>query len=177
MSYITTFTGKHFDPIDSIKEDIDIKDIAHSLSLICRANGHVKYFYSVAQHSIACCQEAKARGYSRRIQLACLLHDASEAYLSDVTRPIKGRLTEYLEVEEALQNTIWNQYLECPLTKEEEKQVFEIDDDMLSYEFHLLMPETISDRYQYVISQPNLEFKNPRDVESELIELVNMLLS
>lgn len=175
MSYITTFTGKHFDPINAIEEDIDIIDIAHSLSLICRANGHVKYFYSVAQHSIACCKEAKQRGYSKRIQLACLLHDASEAYLSDVTRPIKGRLTEYLLVEEALQNTIWNKYLGNPLTKEEEKEVFEIDDDMLSYEFHLLMPEPISDTHKYVISKPTLEYVDPRVVENELVELMNCL--
>lgn len=171
MSYITTFTGKHFDPIDSIEEDIDLKDIAHSLSLICRANGHVKYFYSVAQHSIACCKEAKARGYSKRIQLACLLHDASEAYLSDVTRPIKGRLKEYLVVEEVLQKTIWNKYLEYPLTKEEEKIVFEIDDDMLAYEFYLLMPEVISERYKSIIYKQDLGYVNPKEVENEFLEL------
>ena len=62
MSYITTFTGKHFGPIHPIPEKIDMKDIAHALSLICRANGHTRFFYSVAQHSIACCKEAKTRG-------------------------------------------------------------------------------------------------------------------
>ena len=86
MSYITTVTGKHFDPMDPGNQDFNIVDIAHALSLICRGNGHIRFFYSVAQHSIACAEEAVARGYSPEVILGCLLHDASEAYLSDVTR-------------------------------------------------------------------------------------------
>ena len=64
MSYITTVTGKHFYPLNPNQQDIDIEDIAHALSLICRANGHFRHFYSVAQHSIACAEEAIARGHS-----------------------------------------------------------------------------------------------------------------
>lgn len=175
MSFITTFTGKHFDPINPIIEDIDKKDIAHALSLMCRANGHVKQFYSVAQHSIACCLEAKARGYSTRIQIACLLHDASEAYLSDVTRPIKPKLTEYLIVEEKLQNIIWEKFLGTPLTKEEERNVFEIDDDMLSYEFLFLMPRSISENHKRILSKPSLEFVNPKEVEEQFVTLMSNL--
>ena len=102
MSWITTYTGKHFDPVAPQEELLELRDIAHSLSLICRANGHMKHFYSVGQHSVACAKEAQARGLSERIVLGCLLHDASEAYLSDVTRPIKHEMTRYLEVEETL---------------------------------------------------------------------------
>ena len=85
MSYITTVSGIHFYPLNPNPDDIDISDIAHALSLICRANGHFKYFYSVAQHCIACAEEAIERGYSLEVTLGCLLHDASEAYLCDVT--------------------------------------------------------------------------------------------
>lgn len=53
----------------------------------------------MGQHCINCAREAKARGYSERVQLACLLHDASEAYLSNVTRPVKRELPKYLEIE------------------------------------------------------------------------------
>ena len=60
--------------------------------------------------------------------------------MSDVTRPVKALLTEYLKVEENLQNMIWNKYLKTPLTKEEKQQVFEVDDDMLAYEFAKIMP-------------------------------------
>lgn len=173
MTFITTFTGKHFNPIEVEKEKIDIRDIAHALSLMCRANGHVKNFYSVAQHSISCCIEAKERGYSEKIQIACLLHDASEAYLSDITRPIKPKLTEYLAIEENLQDIIWDKYLEEPLTEEEREKVFEIDDDILSYEFKLLMPKSISENYKNVISKPSLHFVDPIIIENKFIELMN----
>ena len=69
MSYITTVTGKHFDPMDPGNQDFNIVDIAHALSLICRGNGHIRFFYSVAQHSIACAEEAVARGYSPEVIL------------------------------------------------------------------------------------------------------------
>ena len=83
---ICTFTNVVMYPLNPRKEDFRISDIAHALSLMTRANGHFLHFYSVAQHCLNCSYEAEARGYSRRMQLALLLHDASEAYLSDVTR-------------------------------------------------------------------------------------------
>ncbi|MDO5292917.1 MAG: phosphohydrolase [bacterium] len=173
MSFITTFTGKKFDPINPEVELIDIRDIAHALSMLCRANGHVKHFYTVGQHSLACYYEAEARGYSEKIKMACLLHDASEAYLSDVTRPIKATLPEYLVVEDKLQSVIWNKFLPSPLTKEEEKTVFEIDDDMLAYEFKHLMPRELSDRYNNIVGAHDLSFTDPQLVEDQLFKLMN----
>lgn len=82
--WITTYGGIHFFPLDPEADKIEITDVAHALSLICRGNGHVKTFFSVGQHCIHCALEAEARGYGSRIALACLLHDASEAYMSDV---------------------------------------------------------------------------------------------
>jgi hypothetical protein len=89
---ILTISGIRFNPFQARYSDIQIVDIAHALSLMTRANGHIRTFYSIAQHSINCCLEAKARDFSRRVQLACLLHDASESYLSDLTRPVKKQL-------------------------------------------------------------------------------------
>lgn len=172
MSKITTFTGNTFNPLDPKIEEIDIRDIAHALSLICRGNGHVKHFYSVAQHSISCYMEAKARGYSHQIQLACLLHDGSEAYLSDIVRPIKAKLSEYLRIEDKLQDLIWEKYLKSPLTEEERVKVFEVDDDILSYEFKYIMPHEISDNYKNVISKPSLEFVDPKIIEEKFLELL-----
>lgn len=108
--YITTYTKLSFSPLDPKPEDIRIADIAHALSLMTRANGHFKWFYSVAQHSINCALEARAMGCDRKVQLACLLHDASEAYLSDITRPVKKHLPSYLEIENKLQGTIHQVY-------------------------------------------------------------------
>ena len=101
--YITTYTGKHFKPTEPNPELFDIADIAHALSLICRGNGHVKTFWSVGEHCICCAKEAKARGLSDRMVLACLLHDASEWYMSDVPSPFQRELPEYNEREERLQ--------------------------------------------------------------------------
>lgn len=139
MSCIRTYTGIMFDPLNPDPELVNIEDIAHALSLLCRANGHFRTFYSVAQHSVNCMEEAKARGHSRKVQLACLLHDASEAYLSDVTRPVKQELPRYLEIEKPLQDLIWMKYLGSPLTQEEYAQVFAIDDAVLYHEFVALM--------------------------------------
>lgn len=159
MSSITTYIGKDFDPINPDKNLLEILDIAHSLSLICRCNGHVKYFYSVAQHCLACAIEAEKRGLSRRIILGCLLHDASEAYLSDVTRPIKKELDFYLSVEDNLQNIIWEHFIGSGLTKKEKDIIFEIDDEMLSLEFIKLMPKKINEEYKKIISNVKCEFE------------------
>ena len=93
--YITTYTGKYFNPTQPNPDLISIQDIAHALSLICRGNGHVQTFWSVGQHCICCAKEAAARGLSDRMVLACLLHDASECYMSDVPTPFKKELPEY----------------------------------------------------------------------------------
>ena len=96
--YIITYTKTRFYPLRPNVEDIKIEDIAHSLSLMTRANGHFKHFFSVAQHAIACYKEAKSRGCSDRVKLACLMHDASESYISDLTRPVKAQLSEYFAI-------------------------------------------------------------------------------
>ena len=121
-SYITTYTRKHFDPVHPDPERIVIEDIAHALSLLCRGNGHVTTFWSVGQHCICCAKEAAGRGLSDRIVLACLLHDASECYMSDVPRPFKQTMQEYICQEETLLSMVYTRYLGTDLTAEEQKQ-------------------------------------------------------
>ena len=111
MSYILTYKKKEFYPLSPKAEDIDIEDIAHALSLLCRANGHFKHFYSVGLHSLNCAYEAIARGYSENVVLGCLLHDGSEAYLADITRPVKKHLSKYLEIENVLQGKIFKKWI------------------------------------------------------------------
>ena len=158
MSSIKTYTGVMYEPLNPNLELIDILDIAHALSMLCRGNGHFSSFYSVGQHCINCMKEAAARGYSERVQLACLLHDASEAYLSDVTRPVKQELPKYLEIEKPLQDAIWLKYLGNPLSREEYAQVFEIDDVMLYHEFLSLMDTRLWDSEPRIYSAPQFAF-------------------
>lgn len=104
-NWIQTYTGKQFYALDPQPDDIDIEDIAHALSNMCRYAGHCKKFYSVAEHSILV-----AENLSSEYQLAGLLHDASEAYLVDIPRPFKGYLTNYYELEEKIMNSIYAKF-------------------------------------------------------------------
>ena len=157
--YITTYQKIHFEPLEPRQEDIRIEDIAHAQSLMTRANGHFPEFYSVAQHSLACAEEARARGYSPRLILACLLHDASEAYLSDITRPVKTALESYRQIEERLQAAIFLRFLGRGLTPEERERVREIDDACLYYEFWHYMGERLLQAPPKMESQPIFAFR------------------
>jgi hypothetical protein len=166
MNYMTTYTGKRFTPLNPDIYQIDIDDIAHALSLMCRGNGHIKHFYSVAQHSLNCAKEARARKYSKRVQLACLLHDGSEAYLSDITRPVKKYLTSYLEMEEDLQGMIYIKYLDQELEKEELSLVRLVDDDMLMWEYTKVMNIEMSDLPR-MLSAPKFDVVDFKKIEEE----------
>ena len=175
MSYITTYKKKKFNPINCTLDEIDIEDIAHALSLLCRAGGHFPHFYSVAQHSVNCAYEAAARGCSQRIQLGCLLHDASEAYLSDITRPVKPQLPRYLEIEKDLQNKVFSKWFSPTLTEEERNLVFEIDNAMLYREFLDVMGEKLYTDEPTLKSDPTFKFTQFENTEREFLRLFNSL--
>lgn len=139
--YITTYTGAHFKPTEPEPELIRVEDIAHALSMICRGNGHVQTFWSVAEHCICCAKEAAARGLPDRMVLACLLHDASECYMSDVPTPFKKQLPEYEEREERLLRMIYEKFLGSALTEEEQEQLDEIDHALVLYDLEVLLKE------------------------------------
>lgn len=122
-------------------EDFHIRDAAHALSLICRGNGQVKQFFSVAQHCINCALEAEARGFSKRVVLACLLHDTGEAYLSDVPRPFKKYLKDYEIFEERLLSMVYRKYLGSDVTQEEQNCIRQVDNDLLAYDLYYLLNE------------------------------------
>ena len=174
MSYITTNSKVHFTPHNPNKDDIDINDIAHALAHMCRANGHFNSFYSVAQHSINCSLEARAKGYSKDVQLACLLHDASEAYMSDITRPVKKLLPQYLDIEERLQKAIYEKF---DISDVSQDTIKEIDDALLYYEFIHLLGEKVFDDEPELIGQPDLTQRDFINVKNEFIDIYNQLTS
>jgi hypothetical protein len=102
--WIQTFTGRQFYPLDPRPEDVCLDDIAHALALVARFNGHTRAFYSVAQHSVLV-----SRLVSDDVALWALLHDASEAYLCDVPRPVKhaAAMGAYRDAEARVQDTIF----------------------------------------------------------------------
>ncbi len=87
--WFVTACGRRVFVLDPRPEDIAIQDIAHALSHICRFGGHALQFYSVAQHSVLV-----SRLVPRELAFAALMHDAAEAYVGDVIRPIKRELGE-----------------------------------------------------------------------------------
>jgi len=128
---IRTFTGIYMNVFEPTLEMICIEDIAHALSNQCRFGGHLPTFYSVAQHSIECCAMAEDK-----YKLQALLHDASEAYLIDVPRPIKTELSNYKEIEDNLMRLISEKFgFTYPL----EQQVKNIDEIQLRYEWNKFM--------------------------------------
>ena len=172
---ITTFTGISFNTTHFNPNQIDIRDIAHALSMMTRANGHFPEFFSVGQHCIQCAREAIARHYVPELSLACLLHDASEAYLSDVTRPVKKNMTMYLQIEEELQNMIYKKYLGYVPKDEEAVLVRNIDDSCLYYEFMHFMNDPLIPYKPVMISTPSYEFQPMKEVEQEFLEIFEQL--
>lgn len=175
-NYILTYTKTKFYPLQPIAADIKIIDIAHSLSLMTRANGHFKHFYSVAQHAINCYKEAKARGYSERVQIGCLLHDASESYISDLTRPVKCQLSEYFAIEEKLQRMIFEKFGIGDLSEEEQLKIRNVDDVLLYYEFIALMGiPPIPELPPKIFMEHDFSQRDFCNVENEFLYIFNRL--
>lgn len=131
--YIVTYTGKKFFPLDVRKADIDIKDIAHALSLQCRFSGHCEFHYSVAQHSALV-----SYVLPDELKLEGLLHDASEAYLVDVPRPIKhiADFSAYRKIEKDVQDTIFEKY---GITEQHHTDISKADNLLLATEARQIM--------------------------------------
>lgn len=102
MTFIITSTGKQFELLQPTSDMVDIRDIAHALSRICRFNGHTKEHYSVAQHSVLV-----SRNVPNCVRREALLHDAAEAYIGDITSPLKRVLGEtFKQIEKRIEQAV-----------------------------------------------------------------------
>ena len=93
--YVSTFSGNRFYPLGPRIDRVSIEDIAHGLAYQCRFNGQTREFYSVAQHSLIV-----ASLVPPHLRLAALLHDAAEAYLGDMVKPLKVLMPEFADLED-----------------------------------------------------------------------------
>ena len=106
-----TYTGRKIFPMAARVAEIKIEDIAHALSNLCRFAGHTEYFYSVAQHSVMVSHLSDGSS-----KMEGLLHDATEAYLVDIPRPVKLALPQYKEYEANLCKVIFRAFkLQYPI--------------------------------------------------------------
>lgn len=104
IMYLTTFTGKKLYPENPDPEQIEAKDIAHALSMICRFGGHSGNHYSVAQHSLHVSQVV--RGVDESYYLEGLLHDAAEAYVGDLPTPLKVLCPDFKRLEKRFESAV-----------------------------------------------------------------------
>jgi hypothetical protein len=102
---IVTATNLTFNIIDPNPADVSMADVSCSLAHICRYNGHVPSFYSVAEHSVRVAWWLKEKGHPVNIVLTGLLHDAAEAYVGDMVRPLK-RHPEFGAVHQRLEERV-----------------------------------------------------------------------
>jgi len=139
-SAMTTVSGVQFTPFDPTASDIRLQDIAHGLANLCRASGQAQFFYSVGLHSIYVSQDLAARGESRRRQLIGLLHDAQEAYISDLISPVKAHLEGYQDLEARVEGVIWEAFDLDP-TATDLAVVKESDRRLCRHELGVVLPD------------------------------------
>lgn len=130
--WMQTFTGGQFWPLDPRAEEIDPRDIAHALAMQCRYNGHCRRFYSVAEHCVLLSAAVRPEN-----ALWALLHDAAEAYVGDMVRPLKRQMPNFRVLEDTVLHAIAFRFdLPWPMPAE----VIEADNRILRSERIELMP-------------------------------------
>lgn len=175
-SYIVTYTGKKVYPLDPDPDTLCIEDIAHALSNICRFTGHVKTFYSVAQHSVLVSNFCG-------LPIHGLLHDASEAYLADVASTIKPAFSAFRHAEMILMEAIYAKFNLPDLSKDEKKAIKHTDKAMLKVEWNALMNDTNNYGLGVDLSEvPELHFVlggcfSPVEAERVFLITFNMLVN
>jgi hypothetical protein len=137
--WLCTHSGVSFYPADSRPEDVRIEDIAHALSHLCRFAGHTRTFYSVAEHSVYAAAHARELGATKTQALAVLMHDAAEAYVIDLPRPVKMMLPEYKVIEQKVEAAIRARF-GIVIDAETEALIHRCDEVMLATEKRDLMP-------------------------------------
>jgi uncharacterized protein len=172
-NWIQTWTGKQFWFLEPKIESIDIRDIAHALSLVCRYNGHVNKFYSVAQHSVLVSQLCKPC-----YALYGLLHDASEAYTGDCVTPLKKLMPNFQDIEDNIMRLVCKKF-RIKLSKACEANIKLYDQLMLATEVRDLIPTRKKDG-NWLLREP-LNFKimswKPRYAEKIFLKRFEELTS
>jgi len=156
---IETYTGGRFRPFDPRPADVRLLDIAAGLTHTCRFGGHCRRFYSVAQHSLHVSREF---GQSR-LQLLALLHDAGEAYVGDIPRPVKSELGRMAEVEATIREAVWTAFGVDPPTADEWERVMAADDRLLAYEADRLLADG-----SWAETSPDLGYRLSSDSTDEV---------
>jgi hypothetical protein len=152
VAKITTYpSGKVIQLLSPKPEQIQLVDIAQALSNICRYTGQCP-FYSVAEHSILVARALQNAGCDLVVVQQGLMHDAAEAYLGDVTSPLKARLLKYRKIESRMRKTIFRKFnipVDIP------QIVWDYDHKLLHTEYFCLKGKKFP-KYEDVPVAPNI---------------------
>lgn len=135
--WLNTATGRRFDFLNPKPEDIDIVDIAVALSHQCRYAGHTREHYSVASHSLIIANTLDLLDYAPEVVIWGLLHDAAEAYVTDIPWPLKaaGLVPELSRVEKAIMAAVVAKFglpeTEPPIVKDLDLEILDVEADAL----------------------------------------------
>jgi hypothetical protein len=162
--FMQTYTARQFWPLDARPDEVHIEDVAHSLSLQCRYAGHCKRFYSVAEHSVLIANWIWWHG-SAADALCGLLHDATEAYLVDMPRPVKRSMHEYRLHEAALWKVIAERY---GLPEIMPDVVHEADNRIIADELVNMAPMAWHEKHRDYLGV-ELQFWSPAEAEAAFL--------
>ena len=178
--WMCTHTGKKFYFSHIHPDMICLEDIAHALSRICRFNGHIKNFYSIGEHSLL-----TSRMVEDRLKVDALLHDAGEAYMSDMSRPLKMIMNDtsgnmYKQIEMDILHCI-NKKFDFPELSEDDKMKIKLADNTALYiESHSSFDSAMLVEWNYgKMLNPIPKFKIPsrqrnmNEVKKKFIEKFN----
>lgn len=172
--WMETSTGRKFWPAKPNIEDITVFDIAHALSLKCRYNGHSKTFYSVAEHAWSLAMLARVMKMPVSTQFHLLMHDANEAYLPDVPRPIKHFFPDLIRMEKYLDAMIreW-----CSLSDEVPSLVKEWDSRIIRDERRQVMMKSDNSWQTDVLRPLGVELSgfSPAEAETRFLQAFQLI--
>ena len=175
-STIKVAAGHYVDLAEPDPATIDIVTVAAALSKICRFGGHCPAFYSVAEHCIHATKLAFSEGFVGEAAIAVFLHDAAEAYIGDMVKPLKVMMPQYAEVEQRFEAAIQNAF--CVDFHKWADVIKRFDRAMLKAEKIAMWPEDtevwmgfseIEDR------DVELRYFDPLDAEKHFLDMAQVL--
>ena len=157
-------SGAWLDLLAPHASEFTIEDIAHGLAHQCRYAGQCRDFYSVAEHSLL------VSDMVRDDPLAALLHDAAEAFLGDITRPLKQMLPDYRRIEMEMQQAIFARFGVDPKSNPAIKNA---DLSILAAEQNQMMPAGTDEwaRQDGIVPAPvKIRFLSPQQAKAEFLQ-------